>query len=69
MIGWSEYTGAWTVGVSSAAATLSTNEYYLEYDSAGAITLHYKVEGTVPEPGTLGLLLAGVVFVRTLRKR
>ena len=68
-IGWSEYTGTWTVGVSGAATTLMPNEYYLEYDSAGAITLHYKVEGSVPEPGTLGLLLLGVIGLRSIRQR
>ena len=68
-IGWSEYTGAWTVGVSDAATTLGINEYFLEYDSAGSITLFYKVEGTVPEPGTLGLLLLGVIGIRTARQR
>jgi hypothetical protein len=68
-IGWEEYTGAWTVGSSSAAETLQKNQYYLEYDPSGAITLHYKVEGTVPEPGTLGLLALGVAFMRTARQR
>jgi len=68
-IGWSEYTGAWVVGASDAATTLGKNEYFLEYDSAGAITLFYKVEGTVPEPGTLGLLLLGVIGLRSMRLR
>ena len=68
-IGWSEYTGAWTVGISNAATTLSKNEYFLEYDINGGITLHYKVEGTVPEPGTLGMLLAGVILIRGMRQR
>ena len=68
-IGWSEYTGAWVVGSSTAAATLGVNEYYLEYDSAGSITLFYKVEGTVPEPGTMGLLAVGLLFARGMRER
>ena len=55
--------------MSDAATTLSKNEYFLEYDSAGAITLHYKVEGTVPGPGTIGMLLLGVILLRTARKR
>ena len=63
-IGWSEYTGAF-----SDAASLPKNTYFLEYNTADdVIFLHYKVEGTVPEPGTMGFLLIGGFFIRTIRK-
>ena len=62
-IGWNEFTGAFTT-----ADALPTNSYFLEY-TADSLILHYKVEGTVPEPGTLGLLVAGVVFLRAARRK
>ena len=64
-IGWEQYTGSFT-----DAAVLPTNTYFLEYDTADDIVyLHYKVEGTVPEPGTAGLLMFGLLFVRGMLPR
>ena len=61
IIGWSEYTGAFT-----DAASLPVNTYYLE-QTGSEITFHYKVEGTVPEPGTVGLLGLGILLIRRIR--
>jgi autotransporter-associated beta strand protein len=49
-------------------SALDLNTYFLEYDS-GAKTLwfHYKVSGYVPEPGTFGMMAAGVLFFRVGR--
>ena len=58
--------------------SLAPNSYYIEYrtgfgahtQSGGdVILLHYKVTGVVPEPGSAGLLVAGGVLIRTLRRR
>ena len=57
-IGWSEYTGAF-----SGIGDLTKNTYYLEYTS-DEIILHYNVEGTVPEPGTVALLFLGLGMFR-----
>jgi len=62
LIGWSEYTGAFT-----AAADLPVNTYYFE-QSADSIFFHYKVEGSVPEPGTMGLLVLGLCVVQYVRR-
>ena len=60
--GWSQYTGAFT-----SASALPTNTWYLE-QTASAITFHYKVAGTVPEPGTCALLAMGALGLRVFRK-
>lgn len=60
--GWSE--SAFAV---SDPALLDTNTWYLEQTGAG-IFFHYKVQGSVPEPGTLGLLIVGGLFLRRIRK-
>ena len=44
------------------------NTYYLEY-TANEYILHYKVEGTVPEPATMGFVVMGMAFLRGLRRR
>ena len=68
-LGFYEYTGAWVVGT-SGAADLPVNHWYLEYDeTADTISFFYKVEGTVPEPGVMGLLLLGVVFLMGTRNQ
>ena len=67
-LGFSEYTGAWNTGVSTAA-DLPVNTWYLEYDeTADTVSFFYKVEGAVPEPGTMGLLGVGLIFLRCFRK-
>ena len=46
------------------------NTWFLEQNTGtGEINFHYKVEGTVPEPGTLGMLALGVLFIRSVRRR
>ncbi|MFO1523218.1 MAG: hypothetical protein U1F77_13635 [Kiritimatiellia bacterium] len=63
----------------SGAANLPLNTYYLEYATSGitgegiqagaALLLHYKVAGSVPEPGSLGLTVAGVILARAMTRR
>ena len=60
-IGFTEYTGTF-MGV----ANLPANTWYLEH-TADTIYFHYMVDGTVPEPGTLGLLLFGLFMWRGFR--
>ena len=62
-LGWEMYTGAFTT-----AAALPINTYYLEY-TANEYILHYKVEGTVPEPATMGFVAVGMALLRGLRRR
>jgi fibronectin-binding autotransporter adhesin len=82
-IGWTqladrEYVG----GPAFNPATLGMNEWLIEYldgtsgndfnftQSPGAVVLlHYKVAGSVPEPASAGLLLAGTLLLRALRRR
>ena len=65
-IGWSEFTGAFT-----SASALPVNTWFLEQTTgaSGGVVFHYKVEGSVPEPGTIGLLAFGLAFIRTARER
>ena len=58
-----------TFAVTTAtASTLAVNTWYLEQTASG-ITFHYKVAGSVPEPGTFSLSLLGVWIARSLRRR
>ncbi|MFO1528316.1 MAG: autotransporter-associated beta strand repeat-containing protein [Kiritimatiellia bacterium] len=61
-------------------ALLTRNTYQIEYrtgsgagynftQGGGAILLHYKLSGTVPEPASAGMLLAGAVLLRVLSRR
>ena len=61
--GWSQFTG-----VFSTASALPSNTWYLE-QTASAITFHYKIAGSVPEPGTLGLASLGIYLLRLARRR
>ena len=61
--GWSQFTGIFTT-----ASALDANTWYLE-QTGSAITFHYKVAGTVPEPGTLGLASLGIYLLRLARRR
>jgi fibronectin-binding autotransporter adhesin len=54
-------------------ASLAMNTYYIEYRTSGvlsgaAVLFHYKVAGSVPEPGSAGLLLGGVILLRAMRR-
>ncbi len=54
--------------------TLAMNTYYIEYRTSGvlsgaAVLFHYKVAGSVPEPGSAGLIIAGASLIRLLRRR
>jgi fibronectin-binding autotransporter adhesin len=63
----------------TTAANLPLNTYHIEYVSAGiteegiqagaAILFHYKVAGSVPEPASAGLIVAGGLLLRTLARR
>jgi hypothetical protein len=82
-IGWTqladrEYIGGPTFDPSN----LNLNEWLIEYrdgsggndfnftQSPGAVVLlHYKVAGSVPEPASAGLLIAGTLLLRALRRR
>jgi fibronectin-binding autotransporter adhesin len=61
-------------------ASLALDTYLIEYrtgsgsgfnfvQAGGAILLHYKVSGSVPEPASAGLLVAGALLLRALRRR
>ena len=55
-------------------ASLPINTYYVEYRTSGvlsgaAILFHYRVAGSVPEPGTAGLVGVGLLLLRVLRRR
>lgn len=52
----------------SNAADLDPNTWYLEQNAAG-VFFHYKVQGAVPEPSSLGLLVLGGLFLRRLRRK
>ena len=54
-------------GVFTSAAALPSNTWYLE-QIGSAITFHYKVQGTVPEPNTLGLTALGAYLLRVARR-
>ena len=55
-------------GIFSSASALPSNSWYLE-QTGSAITFHYKVQGTVPEPGTLGLGALGAYVLRLVKRR
>ena len=56
-----------TFAVTTATAnTLAANTWYLE-QTGSAITFHYKVAGTVPEPDTFALLALSAIGLRTAR--
>lgn len=49
-------------------ADLEVNTWYLEQNASG-VFFHFKVQGAVPEPSTLGLLLVGGLFIRRIRRK
>ncbi len=83
-IGWTQladivYTGG---GSPFDPSTLNLNEWVIEYrdgsggngfnftqSPGGAVLLHYRVAGSVPEPASAGLLVAGTLLLRALRRR
>ena len=79
-IGWRAFTpGLNGDPAFTSAGDLPLNTYYIEYatnspDSLGvlggpAILFHYKVAGSVPEPESVGLMIAGALLLRHLRFR
>ncbi len=73
-IGWTQLVD----GSITNPATMPLNTWAIEYrDGTGGFTqaggdvilLHYKVAGSVPEPGTAGLMIAGGMLLRVLRRR
>jgi len=63
----------------TTAAALPLNTWHIQYvgsgyseagiQAGGAILFHYKVSGSVPEPGSAGLMVAGALLLRALRPR
>jgi fibronectin-binding autotransporter adhesin len=82
-IGWTQLTDIeYTGGPTFDPSLLGLNEWVIEYrdgsggndfnftQSPGAVVLlHYKVAGSVPEPASAGLLIAGALLLRALRRR
>ena len=73
-IGWTQLATETNSG--RLPSTLGLNEWVLEYRTglgplAGgdALLLHYKVAGTVPEPASAGLMVAGLVLLRALKRK
>ena len=57
-------------------SSLNVNEWVLEYrtgygplSGGDALLLHYRVAGSVPEPASAGLLVAGALLLRALGRR
>jgi hypothetical protein len=46
------------------ATSLGVNSGYLDYRAGDGIYFVYKISGTVPEPGTVGLLLMGTLLIK-----
>jgi hypothetical protein len=51
------------------ATELQRNSGYLDYRAGDGIYFVYNISGTVPEPGTAGLLLLGVLLIKGLRSK
>ena len=73
-IGWTGLPTEFNTG--RLPSTLGVNEYVIEYrDSYGplaggaAILFHYHVAGSVPEPASAGLIVAGGLLLRALGRR
>ena len=65
-IGFTEFTGSF----SGDAADLPADTWFLEYDETlDVVNFHYKVSGSVPEPGTVGMLALGILFLRASHDR
>ena len=49
---------------------IPVDTYYLEYETdTGNILFHYRLSASVPEPASAGLMVAGLVLLRVLRRR
>ncbi len=61
-----------TLGMSSLnpLTDIPVNTYYLEYETdSGNVLFHYRLSATIPEPASAGLMVAGLVLLRALRRR
>ena len=48
----------------------TVNSYFFEHNrTTDEFLFHYKVEGAVPEPGTMGLVVLGILFMQGMRKQ
>ena len=78
-IGWHELGSQVGDPTFTTAANLPMNTWHIEYvgsgyseagiQAGGAVLFHYKVAGSVPEPASAGLLIAGALLLRMLRRR
>ena len=78
-IGWHELGSQVGDPTFTTAASLPLNTWHIEYvgsgyseagiQAGGAVLFHYKVAGSVPEPASAGLLIAGGLLLRALRRR
>jgi hypothetical protein len=49
---------------------IPVDTYYLEYETdTGNVLFHYRLSASVPEPASAGLLVAGTLLLRVLRRR
>ena len=74
MIGWTQVATEYDSG--RLPSTLGLNEWMLEYrtgygplSGGDVLLLHYRVAGSVPEPASAGLLVAGALLLRTHSRR
>ena len=74
MIGWTQLPTQTNSG--RLPSTLGLNEWELEYrtgygplSGGDVLLLHYRVSGSVPEPASAGLLIAGALLLRSLSRR
>ncbi len=49
---------------------IPVNTYYLEYETdTGNVLFHYRLSASIPEPASAGLVVAGAIFLRALKRK